>query len=797
MTVPNSNWLSKPNLTWSLVLGAAISWSVLILVLNDHTGLGGFLQTQITSPFAFKMRTVFNASPPVDQRLRIFGVDDPTFAALGSWVLAIDEWALALESLDKKAPRAIIIDAMFSKVPDPRGRYQSSYKKIANLKTPIITGAYVAPQEITYRNSLSLTASHFKLANLVDRRSVKDQLQGRGSQGSNTHKLFPMIDRTTWFPYGPAWSFKGLFRRVGHFTYGGNGLVPAFLRLDQQTVLPHMAFLLAGQLRGWSGELYADQVKVPLTAKGLIPVNIPQPKDLFKQTFSMKQLLKDSAKGLGAKGVSKGDVVVIIPHLYTGNTDFKETPQGLLPGGFIIAALANSILTGDWLRPWPGENALILGASLIGGVVAWCCGTLSFWLWFIVFAGSLICGATGAFILGGVIVPWFMPLTAFSATALSLFAEKTRRGELKARFLRNTLAGSVAPDDLQKLMTSPAQVSFDAREQVVTLVFFDVAGFSLTAEKMMPRTTFDYLKGLLGRISQQVYDHGGIVDRTLGDGLLCYFGYAFGEAGSTPFHADQALQCAIAVQQENIALAMTAADQGQPIYPLRVGINTAPCYLGDLGFGEQIDFTVVGNGVNMAKRFEGACEPHAVLMGATTYGLLNTSAKPTTEFSKRLIRIKHHDELLVAYEYDPLAAKPTLRQQAEIAYRAWTDLKRHDQRWTLSDQSLLTVHTDAGQARLIDFSHSGFRLGLEELLTKDSTIAIDLCSFDDGLNKALIDGGLDKLTGEVRWSYNDQGQFIHGIWLRYSKPEQGAQLVELLRHHDTSSRSDLENARVS
>src|SRR5690606_6374571 len=104
---------------------------------------------------------------------------------------------------------------------------------------------------------------------------------------------------------------------------------------------------------------------------------------------------------------------------------------------------------------------------------------------------------------------------------------------------------------------------------------------------------------------------GGYVDRTLGDGMLCVFGYsAEGGPGESQYHADQALTCAAAIQRKNIQRILDARSTGDAVFPLRIGINTAGVFIGNLGDSVNSDFTVIGNGVNFASRLEHSCDRH-------------------------------------------------------------------------------------------------------------------------------------------------------------------------------------------
>jgi class 3 adenylate cyclase len=311
-------------------------------------------------------------------------------------------------------------------------------------------------------------------------------------------------------------------------------------------------------------------------------------------------------------------------------------------------------------------------------------------------------------------------------------------------------------------------------------MFIDVVGFSLIAEKMLPRAAFENLKSMLARVGETVHEHGGVIDKTLGDGLLCYFGYRFDRDTTSPDHAEKALLCARKIQEDNILRNIQAAENNEPVYPLRIGINTASCYLGDLGSESRIDFTLVGNGVNFAKRLEGACEMHSVLLGATTYDLVRGILLSDKHFSRRLIQIKHHSELVEAYEFDPFVDQQELRKVATHGFRKCVNVERVEIRRPVPESSRIGVATDFGAGRLVNFSQKGLALSLPQLLAKGTRLSIMLDTPGGALRTQLAKDNLDVLHGEVRWGYAEGDRFVHGIAIGNLTESQGRALLQTL-----------------
>ncbi len=314
-------------------------------------------------------------------------------------------------------------------------------------------------------------------------------------------------------------------------------------------------------------------------------------------------------------------------------------------------------------------------------------------------------------------------------------------------------------------------------------MFIDVVGFSLSAENMLPRLAFDTLKEILLEMGKQVHEYGGIVDKTLGDGLLCYFGYRFDRDETTTDHAEKALRCAIRIQELNMQRNLHALSVGEPLYPLRIGINTASSYLGDLGSGQKIEFTVVGNGVNFAKRLEGACDMFSVMIGITTWELIKGLEINKSAVSRRLIRIKHHKELIDAYEYDPFFDQKDVRARVAEAFRKSANLQRLNERNPVNDPHAITVISKHGDAIIVNFSGTGISLQFKMALTRGSIIQFALESREPGLRQQLEKLQITDIEAEVRWNYQSAGGFVHGLMFRNLPEEHREDFIRILSDH--------------
>lgn len=747
------SWLAAPNVSWKLAFAAAVVWGTAML-LTFNSDLGNYLEARIARPVDFRAREMLGKDPARSEHLKIFSFDDSTFAEMGKSTLTIAEWLALFQTIAENKPRAIVIDGMFSMIEDDPAKIPELVAGIRNLGVPVIVGGFVVNTEIKYRKPIKMDRPEYSISDMMGVQSIKEA--GAGEMPDFAKAL-------NWYAYGPVAELQNAFSHIGHFVYTGTGNVAPLLILDDNVAMGHLTIYAARDRKIKFGKLYLDGYVVPLDNRGEVIVNFLPLRKLFSINKSLRGLLYKAKQGTKSSNIKEDDVVLIIPQMFTGNTDFKLSPHGTVPGGFVIASMLNSVLTGQWLKPLDGSEIIILLFALLGAYMGMRLRASSFWATLLALCTLNVVVAVYLFSWHAIAIAWLFPLTALAGTAISVFAEKTRVGEKKIQALKQALDGAVAPAELKDILKRPESISFEARERVVTLMFIDVVGFSLLAENMLPRMAFENLKKMLASMGSIVHEFGGIIDKTLGDGLLCYFGYRFSEDSTSPDHAEKALRCAIRIQKDSLQSNLDASENGEPVYPLRIGINTSSCYLGDLGSANRIDFTVVGNGVNFAKRLEGACEMHSVLMGATTYDLIKGMGLNSEAVTKRFIRIKHHSELVEAFEYDPFIDQPDLRMAAIEGFRKCANIERVDQRWPVHDPAKINLHTDFGRGELVNFSHAGLSIRLAQPLVKGTRLNITLDSAGGTLGVLLKAKNITVLQGEVRWGYTEDAQYVHGV----------------------------------
>jgi adenylate cyclase len=150
----------------------------------------------------------------------------------------------------------------------------------------------------------------------------------------------------------------------------------------------------------------------------------------------------------------------------------------------------------------------------------------------------------------------------------------------------------------------------EQEEVEATILFSDIRGFSSLAERMPPRELADLLARHLAAMAEVVLEHGGMIDKFAGDAVMAVFGVPDRQDD----HAERALRCAAGMQRRQRELNAEAdvrLDMG-------IGVNTGIVVAGTLGGGGRLEYTVVGDAVNIAQRLQSVAGPGEVLASAAT-----------------------------------------------------------------------------------------------------------------------------------------------------------------------------------
>ncbi|MEM7181788.1 MAG: adenylate/guanylate cyclase domain-containing protein [Spirochaetota bacterium] len=153
----------------------------------------------------------------------------------------------------------------------------------------------------------------------------------------------------------------------------------------------------------------------------------------------------------------------------------------------------------------------------------------------------------------------------------------------------------------------------------LTILFSDIANFTSISEQLSPEELVDNLEEYLSVMSEQILEDGGTVDKYIGDAIMAFWG----APRTQEDHAIRACRSALICQQKLVRLFSKWEQQGKPAFHTRIGLNSSEVIVGNMGSSKRINYTVIGDGVNLASRLEALNKMYGtrILVSESTYEL--------------------------------------------------------------------------------------------------------------------------------------------------------------------------------
>ncbi|MEC4687660.1 MAG: adenylate/guanylate cyclase domain-containing protein [Nitrospirota bacterium] len=346
------------------------------------------------------------------------------------------------------------------------------------------------------------------------------------------------------------------------------------------------------------------------------------------------------------------DKIVVLSNLTTGVGDRVATPfERDSPASELHLHLINMLTTQQFLRDArPLEFALCLflpivlltAATFAGGPVVI---IPTFAILLFAYLGSIQI----VFNTAGIILP-AMPaiLGLVLALILLLVARFVIVDRERLKFL-SVLGACLPPQTIRVIQGNPELVPglLAGRTRELTVLFADIKQFSGFCKRASPLDIQRVLREYLSAMTAILGNHGGTLDKYMGDGIMAFFGDAERDVDGkeqeeerAERHAANAVSAGLAMQKKMAELNAEWMREGQEPHLIRIGINTGEVTVGNLGTEYLWDYTVIGPEVNKAQRLEHAAEPGGLLLAERTYTLARKHGVLPHELSAQAITLK-------------------------------------------------------------------------------------------------------------------------------------------------------------
>jgi len=351
-----------------------------------------------------------------------------------------------------------------------------------------------------------------------------------------------------------------------------------------------------------------------------------------------------------------------------GLFDLRATPVGAAYPGVEVHA---NLIAGMLDRNIKARPAYVLGAEvillLIGGL------TLAIWLPFLSpFRATAVSLVALLLVTGLSVGVWIyadlvLPLAASLLMTIGLFALNMSYGYFvetrSKRELTERFGEYVPPELVDEMARDPAKYSMEGRDEVLTVLFTDIRGFTSIAEGLDPKALSAFMNEFLTAMSLVIRQHRGTLDKYVGDQIMAFWGAPVADGQ----HARQAVAAALAMQAELGKLNERFKARGWRAIEIGVGVNTGPMRVGDMGSKLRKAYTVMGDAVNLASRLEGLTKQYGlgILVGQAT----RDAATDVVFREIDRVRVKGKDEPVAIYE--PLGLEAEVGKARAEELKLW------------------------------------------------------------------------------------------------------------------------------
>jgi adenylate cyclase len=618
----------KPALRKKLFWAGAISLACPMLISALYFA-GAFERPEFMAHDA--MARVFRLSTEAHPAVALVMIDEASLKAMdplvGRWPWPRSVLAEVIEFIRMGGPASVAIDVLFTEHEKPLLKQSGLSASDGRLVEATAGGGVFHALQIFMdeEDELNTTLLGRDMPEDFRERFALAGLETSGEDPSNNFAL-PIRELYLASRGMGVVSFEpdpdGVFRRTKPLReYRGEyfpamGLAPVLDLLDVKDIKPSR------------GALALDGISMPLDADGNCLINMYGGFNTYSISglfASIQRIRRGEVRDLMVYPEEFEGKVVFIGSSAVGVEDLKSTPTAnRTPGVMLHASLASNMLLGDFLAP-PRPWATLMGIFILSAAAALPV-LRSQRLVVRLAVPSLSALAYAAFVSWGFksgrLFELLAPLSALSLGFISSFVYLALTEGREKRRVRKMLGQYVSPQMLSEIVDKREEVlraEVGSREYV-TLLFSDIRDFTSVSESLPADRIVHMLNQYFSVWTDVIFKYDGTIDKFVGDAVMALWGAPL----KTVDHAEKAVRAACEMIGRLEGLNRSLLEQGYPPIRIGIGIHSGEAILGNIGSERKLDYTVIGDTVNLASRIEGLTKDYScdILISEATNNLI-------------------------------------------------------------------------------------------------------------------------------------------------------------------------------
>ncbi len=452
----------------------------------------------------------------------------------------------------------------------------------------------------------------------------------------------------------------GVGRRMSLLFKKGDDFYPSLSFAVASSVLSINKVLLTGNEMVLSNDTIRK--RIPLDKEGMVRLKYYGGSSVYEKYLLLRLIKSQVRIDEGESPYYDPDIfkdkIVMIASDSTELKDLRPNPFNKFNdvGGHYHGTAIDNILKGEFLREFYQPELVIPVLLILAALTSFMTANFNaYWGLILTILLILINLSVGVFLYRN-----FNILTEISATNIVIVGSFMFTGIVnylfeaqQKTFITNAFGQYLSPRVIDALVKDPSKLMLGGEERTMTAFFSDVAGFSDISERLLPQELVSLLNYYLSEMCEIIGKYEGTVDKFEGDAIIAFWGAPI----PTDEHALLACKASLEMNRKMVKIRENLRKEGKPELYVRMGLNSGPMVVGNMGSRQRMDFTIMGDSVNIAARLEGANK---------FYGTYLMISEFTYEFVKDEVEVKELDLIRVIGKNEPVRVYELLAMKGEL-----------------------------------------------------------------------------------------------------------------------------------